>query len=591
MYILDLNNEMSISNNDYNAEEALNIILKQIKKNFSSEDRQDIYIKPQIIYRGIYKDYENNTDTNNDWYIRSSLAVRLRESYKDDKNREIYKEVNKSEYLEYLSDIIDKLKKRYPEKYNRASDLMILADMQHNGCATCLVDFSKNLLTSLWFACSNEFDSDGYLFCYNIMEDVIYNNCLSIINKTESTKNIRELLLKTYRFVDACSIVTNKFCLWDPDNVNGRISRQDSVFVFGIEPFNASKMSGQTMMQIIIPAKLKMEICVLLDSMFCINSTTIYNDTIGFASSNSKTITLPDSHKEMKGRLYSKGYDAMLGGNYKEALQLFNGIEVGDNKVLSIEINFSLGVCYKNISKDYHRNAIISYQRVIEQAKELLNTNDYEYYVRKVLRAYNEIIELCYSTNDFIKGMDFCDEAETFMNDISSNNNPKFQSLKTEHCKLSKLEFSILCLLKSSQYTIDELKIRAIYRDILKHEKSNFNTVSFLYILAKFYKCVYKIYIANIDKHNRETTKTLVNKYLCLFKNFLNINNECINYFDWNFEDLLKVIESSDCCDSTIAYIKELISYMISHRNILQCKNDIFPWMRVSKDTGKASEI
>ena len=583
MYILDLNKKLSISDGNFNAEGALNIILKELKENFNSEDRLGIYTKPQIIYRGIYKDYENNTESQNDWYIRSSLAVRLRESYKGELEK--YKDVNKSEYLEYLTDIIDKLKKKYPEKYNKASDLEILADMQHNGCATCLVDFSKNLLTSLWFACSNEFDSDGYLFCYNIMEDVIYNNCLSIINKTESTKNIRELLLKTYRFVDACSMVTNKFCLWDPDNVNGRISRQDSVFVFGIEPFNASKMSKKTIMQIIIPAKLKMEICVLLDSMFCINSTTIYNDTIGFASSNSKTITLPDSHKDMKDRVYSKGYDAMLGGNYKEALQLFNAIEVGDNKVLSIEINFSLGVCYKNISKDYYRNAIISYQRVIEQARELLNTNDYEYYVRKILRAYNEIIELCYSTNDFTKGMGVCDEVEVFMNEVLSNNNLKYRDLKTKHCKLSKLELSILSLLKSPQYTINKFDIKDIYRDILKHESSNFNTISFLYILAKFYKCIYKIYIASINDNNRKITNSLIDKYLYIFKNFLSTNNECINYFDWNFEDLLKVVESSDCCDLTITYIKELISYMISHRNILQSKNDIFPWMKVLKDS------
>lgn len=29
----------------------------------------------------------------------------------------------------------------------------------------------------------------------------------------------------------------HKFWLWKPDNINGRIARQDSVFVFGLEKF------------------------------------------------------------------------------------------------------------------------------------------------------------------------------------------------------------------------------------------------------------------------------------------------------------------------------------------------------------------
>ena len=33
------------------------------------------------------------------------------------------------------------------------SDLEILAELQHFGAATCLIDFSRSALVALWFAC------------------------------------------------------------------------------------------------------------------------------------------------------------------------------------------------------------------------------------------------------------------------------------------------------------------------------------------------------------------------------------------------------------------------------------------------------
>ena len=40
------------------------------------------------------------------------------------------------------------MKQHYPGNYASWRDLENLGDLQHNGAATCLVDFSKNLLVS-----------------------------------------------------------------------------------------------------------------------------------------------------------------------------------------------------------------------------------------------------------------------------------------------------------------------------------------------------------------------------------------------------------------------------------------------------------
>ena len=81
---------------------------------------------------------------------------------------------SKNDFVSALIDLTQRARKEFPIDYADYSDLEILADIQHNGGATCLVDFSKNLLTALWFACSNEKDDkkDGFLFCYNIIEDI-----------------------------------------------------------------------------------------------------------------------------------------------------------------------------------------------------------------------------------------------------------------------------------------------------------------------------------------------------------------------------------------------------------------------------------
>ena len=61
------------------------------------------------------------------------------------------KEYSQADYISYLIELISHAKKRFPNKYKGGtSDLDILADIQHNGGATCLVDFSKNILTALW---------------------------------------------------------------------------------------------------------------------------------------------------------------------------------------------------------------------------------------------------------------------------------------------------------------------------------------------------------------------------------------------------------------------------------------------------------
>lgn len=115
-------------------------------------------------------------------YIKSGAAIRMQKL----KNR------SHIDYINYIKYLIRDAKIRFPEYTENYSDIEILADIQHKGGASCLVDFSNNFLISLWFATqtNNDDNNFGYLFCYDInsemIEKTIYLFCHIVVVKVES---------------------------------------------------------------------------------------------------------------------------------------------------------------------------------------------------------------------------------------------------------------------------------------------------------------------------------------------------------------------------------------------------------------------
>lgn len=225
------------------------------------------------IYRGItayYPALNNNTDSH---IIQSGLNVRLEQSLG---------KYSEEDYTNELKSLIKTARKRFPQIY-QSCDLNVLADIQHNGGATCLIDFSKNILTALWFACQNEFEKCAYLYCYNILPDIAKNTLIRI--EDESSINI-ESIFNQYSSINRHSNNNDKYYyLWEPSGFNNRIIRQDSIFLFGRSPFSVSEHDVFT---ILLPAPVKRSIKKVLNIYFNISESTIYNDTIGFAIANGK---------------------------------------------------------------------------------------------------------------------------------------------------------------------------------------------------------------------------------------------------------------------------------------------------------------
>ena len=167
----------------------INEILSKVKE-YMGTDESNYYDAPHYIFRGISKYYPKD-DTKRkkeerysieeieNGYIRSGHSIRMQMTQKKYKLEKAYTRAN---YISGLQEMVSNARKHYPDKYTKDfTDLDILADIQHNGGATCLIDFSKNLLTSLWFACSEDISDDGFIFyvAFQIIgKYLLFINCL-----------------------------------------------------------------------------------------------------------------------------------------------------------------------------------------------------------------------------------------------------------------------------------------------------------------------------------------------------------------------------------------------------------------------------
>lgn len=418
-----------IKMNEYGTPEVAGLyyisrILKKIHEQL--KNKKSIYAN--YIYRGVSKLY---TPKN---CIRSGAAVRL--SYTNP-------EFTYSNYISYIQNLVAEAKHNFPSKYGDYSDLEILADLQHNGAATCLVDFSKNILISLWFACGENQkndgnkaeiktreetteglqEKDGVLYCYNYVSDAVVNQQLNILKPSEVKDSIQKLLRDTQPLAKYAEMLDYSFSLWNPSVVNNRIARQDSVFVFGLPQF---KVAEHDIICIQIRNEFKASIRKALTSYFNISNITIFNDSHGYASVNDKLASMDMLEDE-----YQLGLNEMLAGNYDLALEHFlrqtgntSNKRSAKDHVDIAELHLSIAICYTNLLHDFNivednvrisnyvANAKNDYEKAIENyetaipiyAKKAINAINlkkvgynailFYNYAKKLMRTYSRLIEL-----------------------------------------------------------------------------------------------------------------------------------------------------------------------------------------------------
>ena len=564
---------------------AVQKIIKYVSGLISDRNGKKDDIFPQYIYRGITrydKSFENGTKDISEWTIRSGLAIRMSESYSEG--------FSKNDFVSALIDLTQRARKEFPIDYADYSDLEILADIQHNGGATCLVDFSKNLLTALWFACSNEKDDkkDGFLFCYNIIED-IKKHSLEYLNPTTEKEQIKTVLLNTYRYTNYNYEKVEKFCLWEPTNINGRIVRQDSVFLFGTESF---VIGEHDIFTVHIPSKLKRVIRECLSVLFNISSENMYKDKTGLATSNAKSILMPGSlcldkdisDNEKRLCIYKHHLSEALAyinkGSYQSALSQLKSCEKylgevenmndhhffdGTENERKIDVYFYLGSCYMKL--DYLDNAIVEFEKVKSLSLKVLDNRDkkqvdIEYCLKKCFEAYDLLIDISYDRQFYDHALKYCHELVKM----------DFCSLNGHDTRISELSMLELCVLSNlmQNHKIKD-SIFSIADNLIKKE----NEDSYIYFLALYYQSVLSL----LSKEKKlKDYRNKLNKLKEQSSRILHSSKPLKGYVEWNFTDMQNAIEKMPKVTSVEQkknqIMCEMLAIVVSVRDLFQYLND-----------------
>ena len=253
---------------------------------------------------------------NEKWEVETSAYRRLKREAKDN-------QVTEGEELYYNLGLIQQF--RHADFHSKHSseimqqDLGILAQLQHNGAATSLIDFTDNATTALWFACKKSINSDsdnnnGKIFILSVGGEHKFEE----IDSFEKIKNSRVRFPKQLEFSKGNNILNNeKLIYWKPAHLNNRITAQQSYFLI-------SKRKPAKMQEIVISGNSKIDILEELSLVHGIERTTLFPDLVGFAQANSVDSSYGKEEKLLRKRIIIRHHDEIIEQSPEDPLAYSN---------------------------------------------------------------------------------------------------------------------------------------------------------------------------------------------------------------------------------------------------------------------------
>ena len=269
-------------------------------------------------------------------------------------------------FLQLNKNLISEARFRGHDRKNgrKLEDLEVLAEFQHYGAATFLIDFTYNTSVALWFACkegSNGHSKHGKVVAVN-------PNDPKFIQGTQEFKIITLDLLE--KKIDDFSLDNRKLYQWQPrQQQNERIIAQQSIFLFGVLEIEINPNE-----ECIIDRNSKKNIRESLKRIYGITDDMLFPDFDGFARQYGQNVEYIQPTSIIQYR--ERALEALQKGEYEEAISNYNrAIELDQNDVVAY--------CNRGIVK-YQRG---QYQSAINDFDEAIDRGDndaYTYFLRGV---------------------------------------------------------------------------------------------------------------------------------------------------------------------------------------------------------------
>lgn len=229
------------------------------------------------------------------WEVESSAYRRIRQS-------EDTLQVPAATFQNYIAWLLENsgLQGFRHRQDRELTDLELLAELQHYGAATCLIDFTTNALVALWFACEKEPGRAGKVAVLATDDAERF----SVVSYARLKTPIEDFL---YR---------NTLWTWEPSGMNNRIVAQQSVFVFGEGKIERGQYS-----EIEIEANAKPDILETLEKSFGFTARRLFNDFAGFALWNASSKPYADFTPD---DFFSFGLLAQQQGDHEKAVSYYD---------------------------------------------------------------------------------------------------------------------------------------------------------------------------------------------------------------------------------------------------------------------------
>ena len=225
--------------------------------------------------------FRGHRDSN--WPLQSSAERRLSG-----------RRLTDSLFIEYHEDLLEKctLKNYDKREGTQLHDLEMLADLQHHRAATCLLDFTRNALVALWFACEG-LETDGRVFVVNTADEGTFLELTAADMKDTQIAHILKFETRKNPYEDrntesadddrtsgsaAQDALVPNFWYWTPAHLNERITAQHSLFLFG-----APSSTRPRAEEIIIESARKEQMRQELKELDNIHEESLFPDFVGFA--------------------------------------------------------------------------------------------------------------------------------------------------------------------------------------------------------------------------------------------------------------------------------------------------------------------